>query len=120
MELTELPVQLVIVGGGYIGLEFASMYVSFGSQVTVLEGSSELISREDRDIADSVREVLEQKGIVFRLNARVQSVKDSDVIYRDAVTGEEHPVTRRCHPAGYRPASEYGWLESGGGRCRGE
>lgn len=92
MELTELPVQLVIVGGGYIGLEFASMYVSFGSQVTVLEGSSELISREDRDIADSVREVLEQKGIVFRLNARVQSVKDSDVIYRDAVTGEEHQL----------------------------
>ena len=50
------------------------------------------ISREDRDIADSVREVLEQKGIVFRLNARVQSVKDSDVIYRDAVTGEEHQL----------------------------
>ena len=68
------------------------MYVSFGSQVTVLEGSSELISREDRDIADSVREVLEQKGIVFKLNARVQSVKDSDVIYRDAVTGEEHQL----------------------------
>ena len=92
MELTELPAQLVIVGGGYIGLEFASMYASFGSQVTVLEGSSELISREDRDIADSVREVLEQKGIVFRLNARVQSVKGSDVIYRDAVTGEEHQL----------------------------
>ena len=92
MELTELPAQLVIVGGGYIGLEFASMYASFGSQVTVLEGSSELISQEDRDIADSVREVLEQKGIVFRLNARVQSVKDSDVIYRDAVTGEEHQL----------------------------
>ena len=92
MELTDLPRHLVIVGGGYIGLEFASMYASFGSQVTVLEGSSELISREDRDIADSVREVLEQKGIVFRLNARVQSVKDSDVIYRDAVTGEEHQL----------------------------
>ena len=92
MELEELPERLVIVGGGYIGLEFASMYASFGSQVTVLEGSSELISREDRDIADSVREVLEQKGIVFRLNARVQSVKDSDVIYRDAVTGEEHQL----------------------------
>lgn len=90
MELTELPERLVIVGGGYIGLEFASMYASFGSQVTVLEGSSELISREDRDIADSVREVLERKGIVFRLNARVQSVKESVVVYRDVATGEEH------------------------------
>lgn len=90
MELTELPAHLVIVGGGYIGLEFASMYASFGSQVTVLEGYSELISREDRDIAASVQQVLEKKGIVFRLNARVQSVKGSTVVYQDVVTGEEH------------------------------
>lgn len=90
MELTELPARLVIVGGGYIGLEFASMYASFGSQVTVLEGASELISREDRDIATSVQGVLEQKGIEFCLNARVQSVKGSTVVYRNAVTGDEY------------------------------
>ena len=47
MELTGLPRRLVIVGGGYIGLEFASMYASFGSQVTVLESYPELIARED-------------------------------------------------------------------------
>ena len=75
MELAELPRQLVIVGGGYIGLEFASMYASFGSQVTVLESYPELIVREDRDIAASVKETLEKKGIVFRMNAKVQSVK---------------------------------------------
>ena len=92
MELTELPSRLVIVGGGYIGLEFASMYASFGSQVTVLEGYSELISREDRDIAASVQQVLEKKGIVFRLNARVQSVNGSIVVYQDVVTGGEHRV----------------------------
>lgn len=89
MELNELPKRLVIIGGGYIGLEFASMYASFGSQVTVLEGYSELISREDRDIAASVQEVLEKKGIIFRLNANVQSVKGSTVFYRDMATGEE-------------------------------
>ena len=88
MELTELPRRLVIVGGGYIGLEFASMYASFGSQVTVLESSSELIAREDRDIAASVQEVLEKKGVTFRLNARVQSVDGAAVVCRDAVTGE--------------------------------
>lgn len=88
MELVELPKRLVIVGGGYIGLEFASMYASFGSQVTVLEGYSELITREDRDIAASVQEVLEKKGIAFRLNARVQSVEDTTVVYQDAVTGD--------------------------------
>ena len=93
MELTELPAQLVIVGGGYIGLGicFHVCFIRF-ARSRCSKGSSELISREDRDIADSVREVLEQKGIVFRLNARVQSVKDSDVIYRDAVTGEEHQL----------------------------
>lgn len=89
MELNELPERLVIIGGGYIGLEFASIYASFGSQVTVLEGHSELISREDRDIATSVQEILEKKGIIFRLNANVQSVKDSTVFYRDMATGEE-------------------------------
>ena len=92
MELTELPRQLVIVGGGYIGLEFASMYASFGSQVTVLESYPELIVREDRDIAASVKETLEKKGIVFRMNAKVQSVKHIEdgalVIFSDSQTGE--------------------------------
>ena len=78
MELTNLPRRLVIVGGGYIGLEFASMYASFGSQVTVLESYPELIAREDRDIAASVKETLEKKGIVFRMNAKVQSVKHEE------------------------------------------
>lgn len=88
MELEELPKHLVIVGGGYIGLEFASMYASFGSQVTVLESYAELLAREDRDIAASVQEVLEKKGVAFRLNARVQSVDGTVVVYQDAVTGE--------------------------------
>lgn len=77
MELEELPQHLVIVGGGYIGLEFASMYASFGSKVTVLEGFAELIPREDRDIAAAVREALEKKGIEFRIGARVESVSDT-------------------------------------------
>ena len=92
MELTELPRRLVIIGGGYIGLEFASMYASFGSQVTVLESYPELIVREDRDIAASVKETLEKKGIVFRMNAKVQSVKHIEdgavVVFYDSQTGE--------------------------------
>lgn len=92
MELTTLPRHLVIVGGGYIGLEFASMYASFGSQVTVLESYPELIVREDRDIAASVKDTLEKKGIVFRMNAKVQSVKHDEekavVVYADSQTNE--------------------------------
>ena len=92
MELTDLPRRLVIVGGGYIGLEFASMYASFGSQVTVLESYPELIVREDRDIAASVKETLEKKGIVFRMNAKVQSVNRVEdkaiVTFADSQTNE--------------------------------
>ncbi len=92
MGLTVLPKRLVIVGGGYIGLEFASMYASFGSQVTVLEGFHQLIAREDRDIAVAVQEVLEQKGIAFRMNARVQSVHENIVFYKDSETGKEYSL----------------------------
>ena len=83
---------MVIVGGGYICLEYASMYASFGSQVTVLESYPDLIAREDRDIAASVKETLEKKGIVFRMNAKVQSVKHVEnravVVFSDSQTGE--------------------------------
>ena len=92
MDLADLPRRLVIIGGGYIGLEFASMYASFGSQVTVLESYPELIAREDRDIAASVKETLEKKGIVFRMNAKVQSVNRVEdkaiVTFADSQTDE--------------------------------
>lgn len=77
LDLDRLPRRLVIVGGGYIGLEFASMYAAFGSEVTVLEGFPELMPREDRDIARSVRETLEKAGVRFRLNVKVKSIRDT-------------------------------------------
>ena len=88
MELKELPEKLAVIGGGYVGLEFASMYASFGSQVTVLEGHADLIPREDRDVADIVKDVLEKKGITFRMNAKVQSIAGKEIAVRDAVSGE--------------------------------
>lgn len=90
MNLHELPERLVIIGGGYIGLEFASMYASFGSQVTVLESYPVLIGREDRNIADSVKAALEKKGVTFVLNAKVKSVGNNIVNYDDAATGLSH------------------------------
>ena len=88
MELKELPEKLAVIGGGYVGLEFASMYASFGSQVTVLEGHADLIPREDRDVAGIVKEVLEKTGITFRMNAKVQSIAGKEIAVRDAVSGE--------------------------------
>jgi pyruvate/2-oxoglutarate dehydrogenase complex dihydrolipoamide dehydrogenase (E3) component len=69
LELDTLPEHLVVVGGSYIGLEFAQMYRRFGSRVTVIEKGPRLIYREDEDVSLAVREILEQEGIVVRLNA---------------------------------------------------
>lgn len=70
LDLEVLPAKLLIVGGGYIGLEFASMYSNFGSQVTVLKDGPRLIPREDQDIADEVQKVLEAKGVKFILGGK--------------------------------------------------
>jgi pyruvate/2-oxoglutarate dehydrogenase complex dihydrolipoamide dehydrogenase (E3) component len=69
MDVDFLPEHLIIVGGSYIGLEFAQMYRRFGAAVTVIEMRDRLIPREDPDIADAVRMILEAEGIEVRLNA---------------------------------------------------
>ncbi len=69
MDIDVLPRHLVVVGGSYIGLEFAQMYRRFGAQVTVVEKGPRLIAREDPEISDAIREILEGEGITFRLNA---------------------------------------------------
>ncbi|EOU1890153.1 FAD-dependent oxidoreductase [Clostridium perfringens] len=76
MELKELPKHLVIVGGGYIGLEFASIYASFGSKVTVIEDFDRIAGREDEDISKSIKEILEKKGIEFLLGSKVKSFEE--------------------------------------------
>ncbi len=69
LELDTLPRHLVIVGGSYIGLEFAQMYRRFGSAVTVVERSPHLLGREDDDVSTGIREILEGEGIAIRTNA---------------------------------------------------
>ena len=69
MDIDFLPEHLVIVGGSYIGLEFAQMFRRFGSHVTVVEKGPSLIGREDPDISDAIKSILEEEGIAFRLKA---------------------------------------------------
>lgn len=78
MDLKELPTKLAIIGGGYIGLEFASIYSQFGSKVIVLEGSSKFIPKEDRDVADTVLQSFTKKNIQVKLNAKVTGLKDAN------------------------------------------
>ena len=69
MDVDFLPEHLVIVGGSYIGLEFAQMYRRFGSEVTVVEMADRIIGRDDDDVSDTVLEILEGEGVNFRLGA---------------------------------------------------
>ena len=69
MHLEHLPEHLIVVGGSYIGLEFAQMYRRFGSQVTVVEGGPRLVGREDPDVSDTIRDILLAEGIAFRFDA---------------------------------------------------
>ena len=83
MELDTLPKQLVIVGGGYIGLEFASMYASFGSNVMVMQPPEEFLPREDADVAVEIRKLLEKQGIEFRLGVEIKELAaDGTVFYQ--------------------------------------
>lgn len=69
LDLDVLPRHLVVVGGSYIGLEFAQMYRRFGAQVTVVEKGPRLVGREDEDVSASIREILEGEGITVRTDA---------------------------------------------------
>ena len=91
MEVDFLPEHLIIVGGSYIGLEFAQMYRRFGSEVTVIEMHDRIIGRDDEDVSDAVLEILEGEGVKFRLQAdciEARAISDGIVV---RVTCEEGP-----------------------------
>ncbi len=77
MEVDFLPEHLIIIGGSYIGLEFGQMYRRFGSEVTIVDRNPRLIKLEDKDVSETVKEILENEGVHIRLNA-------------DCVSGEKH------------------------------
>lgn len=77
LNLTELPSRLVIIGGGYIGVEFSSIYASFGSKVTILQDGDIFLPREDEEIAGAVRESLESRGIRVMTGVKVKALEQA-------------------------------------------
>ncbi len=74
MDVDYLPEHLIVIGGSYIGLEFAQMYRRFGARVTVCEMGPRLIGREDEDVSEAIREIFEREGIDVRVNAKCLNV----------------------------------------------
>lgn len=77
MNLSELPQTLVIIGGGYIGLEFASMYANFGSKVIILQDLPDFLPREDVEVAQHILERLKEQGIEFHFGVKVEELVDT-------------------------------------------
>jgi pyruvate/2-oxoglutarate dehydrogenase complex dihydrolipoamide dehydrogenase (E3) component len=74
MELDTVPEHLIVIGGGYIGLEFGQMFRRFGSQVTIIQQGSQLLGREDEDVASEVAKIMREDGIDILLNADATKV----------------------------------------------
>jgi len=118
LELQILPRHLVIVGGSYVGLEFAQIYRRFGSDVTVVEMADRLIKREDPEVSAGVREILEAEGIQIRLNAECVRFEVSGQDVRvDVICRDGEPEILGSHvllAVGRRPNTDDLGLETAG------
>ncbi len=122
MQLDVLPDHLLIVGGSYIGLEFAQIYRRFGSKVTVIEHGDRLISREDPEVSKEVQAILEREGVEFVLSARAATVsKSADglicVTLSSAGDARSLKGSHMLAAVGRKPNTEGLGLESAGVEC---
>jgi pyruvate/2-oxoglutarate dehydrogenase complex dihydrolipoamide dehydrogenase (E3) component len=95
MDVDFLPEHLVVIGGSYVGLEFAQMYRRFGSEVTVVERGPRLIHREDEDVSENIKTILEGEGIKIRLEAECIAFEkrgDKVAVQVDCSTGDKSVV----------------------------
>ncbi len=118
VRLDSLPDHLVVVGGSYIGLEFAQMYARFGARVTVVERMERLVSREDPEISDAIREILEVEGIAIRTGADCIGFKphpDGVAVSVDCTSGDPEVIGSHLLLAvGRRPNTDDLGLDAAG------
>jgi pyruvate/2-oxoglutarate dehydrogenase complex dihydrolipoamide dehydrogenase (E3) component len=118
MNVDFLPPHLLIVGGSYVGLEFGQMFRRFGSEVTIVEMGSRLIQREDEDVSDAIREILEREGIRIRLNAKCIGFSkrgDEAITHMDCTAGApEISATHVLLAVGRRPNTDDLGLDQAG------
>lgn len=114
LNLTQRPERLGILGGGYIGVEFASMFADFGSKVTIYEAAPLFLAREDRDIADAIANILRDKGVEIILNARVQAVSSHDGAVQVQMPQGVQTVNALLVASGRKPATENLQLQNAG------
>jgi dihydrolipoamide dehydrogenase len=118
MQLRELPAHLLIIGGGYIGLEFGQMFRRYGSEVTIVHHSDHILPREDADVIDELQKALEKEGIRFLLNATATGAeKQNSQIVLKVETRSRSETVRGSHlliATGRKPNTDDLGLESTG------
>jgi pyruvate/2-oxoglutarate dehydrogenase complex dihydrolipoamide dehydrogenase (E3) component len=118
MELDAVPEHLVVIGGSYIGLEFAQMMRRFGSEVTVVERSARLLAREDADVSDGIRTILQAEGVRFELGTECVSLapRGARIAVRAACAGHAPEIvgSHVLLAAGRRPNTDGLGLELAG------
>ena len=118
MELTTLPEHLIILGGGYIGLEFGQMFRRFGSRVTIIHSQAQIVTREDPEIAAELQKILEAEGIEFHLNAHAsQIVHGKGAVQVTASSPQGHVTISGTHllaATGRRPNTDDLGLDKAG------
>ena len=117
MALEELPTNLVILGAGYIALEYAQAYARFGCRVTVVEHGERLLPREDEAVADTIRAVLERDGVVFRIGANATALRRVDTGIGLTVDGGEIAGSHLLVAVGRQPNSDTLDLARAGVTC---
>jgi len=98
MELDSLPEHLIVLGGGYVGLEFGQMFRRFGSRVTIVQAGPQLLKGEDADVAGAVAQILQQDGVSVLLKAKATGItKTAAQIHVTVRVGEESHVVDGSH-----------------------
>ena len=110
--MTELPRELAVIGGGVIGLEMACYFASVGVKVTVIEMMNKIAGPTDSDICKVLMDEYAKRGMVFKLSAKVLSVKPGFVVYEDAEGQHELPCDKVLLSVGRRAATRNVGLET--------
>jgi pyruvate/2-oxoglutarate dehydrogenase complex dihydrolipoamide dehydrogenase (E3) component len=118
MELQAVPEHLLVLGGGYIGLEFGQMFRRFGSRVTIIHNGERILPREDPDIASALQTALEAEGIVLRMNVETKRVENGDgAIALTVESGGSSEILQGSHllvATGRKPNTDDMGLETAG------
>jgi len=118
MGLEEVPRHLLVVGGSYVGLEFAQIFRRFGSEVTMIEKMPRLASREDPDVSDGIRAILEREGVAVRLKAECLAAerRGAEIVVETACEGADTEAvgSHLLLAAGRRPNTDDLGLEKAG------